>query len=63
MERVDGLERAQGRVELRGMAVEGVERGLDALLLVPLLGHGQVFDARQGLTRGRLRGGPGFVVH
>src|SRR3954454_20270541 len=45
------------------MAIERVERGLDALLLVPLLGEGQVFDAWQRLARGRLRSRPGLVLH
>src|SRR5207247_6551071 len=63
VERVDGLERPQRGVELRGMAVEGVERGLDALLLVALLRDRQILDARQRLARRRLGSGPGLVLH
>ena len=63
VERVDGLQRAQRRVQLGGVPVEGVERGLDALLLVALLGDGQVLDPRQPLARGVLRSGPGLLLH
>ena len=63
MERIDGLERAQRRIELRGVTVERVEGSLDALLLVALLGNGQVLDARQRLAAGRLWSGPGFGLH
>src|SRR5438045_8452213 len=64
MERVDRLERPQCRIELRGMAVEGIEGRLDAFLLVALLCDGQILDARQRLARrpsGRCR--PGFLAH
>ena len=63
MERVDRLQRTQRCVELRRMPVEGIEGGLDALLLVALLGQRQVLHPRQRLPRGRLRSGPGLVLH
>src|ERR671923_19064 len=45
------------------MAVERIERSLDALLLVALLGDGEILDPRQGITRRRLRAGPGLLLH
>src|SRR5204862_8128377 len=63
VEGVDRLQRAQRRVELRRVAIKRVERRLDALLLVALLGHRQILDARQRLPRRSLRSGPGFVLH
>ena len=63
VERIHGLERAQGRVDLGRVTVEGVEGSLDALLLVALFGDGQILDARQRLARRRLWSGPGFGLH
>ena len=62
VERLHGLERAEGSVELGRVTVEGVERSLDTLLLVALLGDGQVLDTRQRLARS-LWSGPGFRLH
>jgi hypothetical protein len=45
------------------MAVERVEGSPDALLLVALLGHGKIVDARKRLACRGLRSGPGFVLH
>ena len=63
VERIHGLERPQGRVDLGRMTIEGIEGSLDALLLVALFGHGQVLDARQRLAPRRLWSGPGFRFH
>ena len=63
VERVNRLERPQGRVELSRMAVERIERSLDALRLVALLGDREILHARKRLARRRLRGGPGFGLH
>ena len=63
VKRIDRLECAQGRIELSGMAVEGIEGSLDALLLVALLRYGQILVARKRLARGRLGSGPGFGLH
>src|SRR5215831_3781506 len=63
MEGVDRLERPQGRVELRGMAIERIERRADALLLVALVGERQVLQPRERLARRALRSGPGLVFH
>jgi len=63
VERVHGLERAQGSVQLGRVTVEGVERSLDTLLLVTLLGDGQIVDAGQRLARRSLWSGPGFGLH
>ena len=46
-EDLDGLQRLQRRVELRGVPVERVERLSNGLLLVALLGDRQVLDPRQ----------------
>jgi hypothetical protein len=63
MEGINSLERPQSSVELSGVPVERVERGLDTLLLVALFGHGQVLDPRKRLAAGRLWRGPGFGLH
>ena len=63
MERVDRLERPQCGVQLRGVAVERVERRAHALLLIALLGDRQVLDARQRLARRFLWSRPGLVAH
>jgi hypothetical protein len=45
------------------MAVERVKSSPDALLLVALLGHGEIVDARKRLACRGLRSRPGLVLH
>ena len=46
-EHLDGLERAERRVELGDVPVEGIEGRLDALTVVALPGRREVFDPGQ----------------